>query len=57
MAEEKWIKDARRAIESDASVAFAMCEDTAVRQEVELSWVIEEFKKAFDKEVKKNDGK
>ena len=43
-------------IKSDASVALAMCKDTAVKNEVDIHWVIEEFKKAFDKEVK-NDGK
>lgn len=44
---EKWLKKAKNAVEADASVAYAMCEDTALKEQVELDWVIEVFTKKF----------
>lgn len=49
---EDWIRKAKNAVEADASVAYAMCKDTALKEQVELDWVIEIFMKKFQQFVK-----
>ena len=49
MSEERWLKEAKTAVAADASVAIAMCQDTAQKEAVELYWVIDQFRKEFDR--------
>jgi len=52
MADKDWLQTAKMAVEADAAVAIAMCKDTAIKQNVELYWVIEQFTKEFCKMAK-----
>lgn len=53
---EAWLKEAIKAIEADARCAYGMCEDTALKENLELDFVIEKFLEAFRKNAKKGDG-
>lgn len=52
---DTWLDVAKTAVQADASVALYMCQQTAVEQKVNLWWVVEEFKKEFER-IAKNDG-
>lgn len=48
-----WLDAAKNAIKADASCAFLMCQITAEREKVNLWWVVEEFKKEFERMARK----
>ena len=50
-------KRAIKAIKSDVHVALAMCIDTADKEAVDRDWVIETFKKEFEKLVEEGNRK
>ena len=52
---EAWLKKAIKAIEDDAQRAYDMCRDTALKEQVELDFVLEKFLVAFRKVVEKGD--
>ena len=52
---EAWLKKAIKAIEDDAQRAYGMCRDTALKEQVELDFVLEQFLKAFKKIVEKGE--
>lgn len=53
---EAWLKKAIKAIEDDAQCAYGMCKDTALKEDVELDFVLEKFLAAFRKIAEKGDG-
>lgn len=52
---EAWLKKAIEAIEADAQCAYSMCKDTALKEQVELDFVLEKFLAAFRKNMEKGD--
>lgn len=58
MANEIWLDCAKNAVKADASTAYFMCKLTAEKEKekVNLWWVLEEFKKEFERLARK-DGK
>lgn len=54
---EEWIRKATKTIEDDAKYAYGMCENSALKEKVELDFVIERFLSAFHKFAKGGDGK
>lgn len=56
MANDNWLDAARNAVRADASVAYFMCQETAGKERVNLWWVLEEFKKEFERLAKKDSG-
>ena len=52
---EAWLKKANTAIEDDARFAYDMCRNTALKEQVELDFVLEQFLKAFKKIVEKGE--
>lgn len=52
---EAWLKKAIEAIEADAQCAYGMCKDTALKEQVELDFVLEKFSAAFKKIVEKGE--
>lgn len=52
---EAWLKKAIEAIEADAQCAYGMCKDTALKEQVELDFVLEKFLSAFRKNMEKGD--
>ena len=52
---EAWLKKAIKAIEDDAQRAYGMCRDTALKEQVELDFVLEQFLAAFRKNMEKGD--
>ena len=49
---EKWLEYAKNAVAADAAVAYMMCVETAEKQKVCLDWVIDQFKKEFERRTK-----
>lgn len=54
MATENWLEVGKNAVKADASVAYFMCQETAKKQHIDLWWVVEEFKKEFERLAKKD---
>lgn len=52
---EAWLKKAIKEIEDDAQCAYGMCKDTALKEQVELDFVLEKFLTAFKKIVEKGE--
>lgn len=52
---EAWLKKAIIAIEADAQFAYGMCKDTALKEHVELDFVLEKFLSTFRKIAEKGD--
>lgn len=52
---EAWLKKAIKAIEDDAQCAYGMCKDTALKEHVELDFVLEKFLSTFRKISEKGD--
>lgn len=52
---EAWLAKANTAIEDDARFAYDMCRNTALKEQVELDFVLEQFLKAFKKIVEKGE--
>ena len=52
---EAWLKKAIEAIEADAQCAYSMCKETALKEQLELYFVLEKFLAAFRKIVEKGD--
>lgn len=52
---EAWLKKAIIAIEADAQCAYGMCKDTALKEHVELDFVLEKFLSTFRKIAEKGD--
>lgn len=52
---EAWLAKAIMAIENDAQCACDMCRDTALKERVELDFVLEQFLKSFKKIAEKGE--
>lgn len=55
MANEIWLDCAKNAVKADASTAYFMCKLTAEKEKVDLWWVLEEFKKEFERLARKDE--
>ncbi|MFA6664190.1 MAG: hypothetical protein WCS21_07740 [Lachnospiraceae bacterium] len=49
---EKYIQDAKRAIDMEADFALESCKFQSREHNIQLYWIIDEFQKAFAKKVK-----
>ena len=46
---QDWLESAKKAIHADAALAYFMCQETAEKQKVNLWFVVEEFKREFER--------